>query len=336
MQKSYGPLQVLAPGIQAVVEDWPGRVGYYKYGLCISGAADHLSHRFANILVGNPPTEATLEIAGGLFECEFGADTVISICGADLQPTINNSPAPMWEAIAVKRGDRLKFSYPKGAGFRTYLAIAGGIDVPKFFGSKSTCLWGKYGGYNGRSLQKGDTLRVGSVQDRSIAGRRLKSIYIPRFDRTWEVRVVPGPTAAPDFISDQGFDRFYSTTFKIDRNSDRSGYRLVSPPGFFEGFWARKDGGVAGLHPSNIVDIGYPIPGGINLTGNLLIILGPDGPCGGGYIIAGQVLYVDVWKVFQAIPGRDEIRFRFADIEEAEKSRHDLERFLSGSDIIQE
>jgi len=334
MQTDYGSLKVLAAGIQAVVEDWPGRIGYYKNGLAISGAADHLSHRIANILVGNPPTEATLEIAGGLFECEFKTDAVIAICGADLEPMINGSPAPMWESLMVKQGDRLKFSYSRGAGFRAYLAIAGGIDVPKFFGSKSTCLWGKYGGFNGRALQKGDELRIGSVRDRNIVGRRLKASYLPRFEATCEVRVVPGPTAAPDFITDEGFDRFYSTIFKIDRNSDRSGYRLVPPEGFFEGFWARKDGGVAGLHPSNIVDIGYPIPGGINLTGNLPIILGPDGPCGGGYIVAGQVLYADVWKVFQAIPGRDRIKFKFADVDEAERSRHVMENFLKNIELL--
>ncbi|MEM4316321.1 MAG: biotin-dependent carboxyltransferase family protein [Nitrososphaerota archaeon] len=327
--KEYGSLTIHAPGIQTVVEDWPGRIGYYRYGLCISGAADHVSHRLANLLVGNPPTEATLEIAGGLFECEFGVDTTIAICGADLEPTINGSPAPMWESILVRRGDRVKFSYSKGIGFRAYLAIAGGIDVPLFFGSKSTCLWGKYGGFNGRALQKGDVLRVGATVDRSIVGRRVRPSHIPKYERIWRMRVVPGPTAAPDFVSDSGFERLYATTFKVDRNSDRSGYRLSTGPEFFENFWGRKDGGVAGLHPSNIVDLGYPIPGGLNLTGNQLIILGPDGPCGGGFLVIGQVLYADVWKVFQAIPGRDFIKFDFVDVEEAERSRRELEKFFS-------
>ncbi|MEM2448763.1 MAG: biotin-dependent carboxyltransferase family protein [Thermofilaceae archaeon] len=327
--KEYGSLIVHAGGIQTVVEDWPGRVGYYKNGLCISGAADHISHRIANILVGNPLTEASLEIAGGLFECEFRADAIISICGANLSPTINGSPAPMWESIQVIRGDRLKFSHTQGVGFRAYVAIAGGIDVAPFFGSKSTCLWGKYGGFNGRALQKGDVLKVGISADKSLAGRRLDPSLIPKFERTWNVRVVPGPTASPDFVSDQGFDRLYSTIFKIDRNSDRSGYRLSTAPEFFNGFWGRKDGGVAGLHPSNIVDMGYPIPGGLNLTGNQLIILGPDGPCGGGFLVIGQVLYADVWKVFQAIPGRDSVKFTYANVEDAEKSRRELEKFIS-------
>ncbi|GBC69601.1 KipI antagonist [archaeon HR01] len=334
MVREYTTLKVLSPGIQTVVEDWPGRVGYYKYGLCISGAADHLSHRFANLLVGNPVTEATLEVAGGLFECEFMGDATIAICGADLQPSINGSPAPMWESIPVKRGDRLKFLYTKDVGFRAYVAIAGGIDVPKFFGSKSTCLWGKYGGFNGRALQKGDEVRVGSVRDRDIMGRKLKPGLIPRFEHRWDVRVVCGPTAAPDFVTDEGFDRFFNTVFKIDRNSDRSGYRLIVHQSFFESFWARKDGGVAGLHPSNIVDLGYPIPGGLNLTGNQLIILGPDGPCGGGFLIIGQVLYADIWKVFQAIPGKDEIKFSYATAEDAEKARRDVEKLISDNPIL--
>lgn len=325
----FTSLRINAPGIQAVVEDWPGRVGYYKYGYSISGAADHYAHRFANLLVGNPVTEATLEIAGGMFEAEFEGDTIIAICGADLQPTLNNQPIPLWESIKVKKGDKLKLGFSKGTGFRAYISFSGGIDVPKFFGSKSTCLYGRYGGYQGRPLQKGDILRIGQNTDKNIEGRKVKKEYIPKYERSWEVRMIPGPTASPDFITETGMERIYSTEFKIDRNSDRSGYRLITPKEVFPDSWARKDGGVAGLHPSNLVDMGYSIPGGLNVCGDMIIILGPDGPCGGGFVIAGMVAYADVWKVFQAVPGKDTIKFRYATAEEAAEARKEQAKIIS-------
>lgn len=325
---SYGHLRILAPGIQSLVEDWPGRIGYYKYGYSVSGAADHYAHRMANLLVGNPPGEATIEVAGGMLEAVIDADTVIAICGADLQPTINDEPAPLWESIRVKEGDRLKLGFSKGYGFRAYIAFAGGIDVPLFFGSKSTCIYGKYGGYNGRPLQKGDVLRIGK-DTRAAEGRRLKKRFIPQYSRVWEVRMIPGPTASPDFITEQGMERIYSTEFKIDRNSDRSGYRLLTPKEIFPDSWARRDGGAAGLHPSNLVDMGYPLPGGLNVCGDMIIILGPDGPCGGGFVVTGKVSYSDVWMVFQAVPGRDIIKFKYVSIDEAEKIRKEAEKIFT-------
>lgn len=324
----FGNLYIKSGGIQAVVEDWPGRKGFYRYGYAVSGAADHYAHRMANILVGNPVTEATIEVAGGLFVAEFGHDTVIAITGADMSPTINDKPIPLWRAVRVHKGDVLKLHTSKGNGFRAYIAFAGGIDVPLFLGSKSTCIWGAYGGFQGRPLRSGDVLRIGMLPEKALErleGRYIKPRFIPKYDKVWEVAMVPGPTAAPDYITERGMEKMYEIVFRIDRNSDRSGYRLITPKEIFPHEWARKSGGVAGLHPSNLVDMGYPIPGGLNVTGDMIIILGPDGPCGGGYVIAGCVAYADVWKVFQAIPGRDSIKFRHVTIDEAEAMRREQE-----------
>lgn len=324
-------IRVLNGGIQALVEDLRRRWKYYRYGYSPSGAADHISHTIANLLVGNDPSEASIEIAGGLFEVEFLDDTLIAITGADLQPLLNGSPVEMWTSIKVKKGDRLKFQYSRGLGFRAYLAISGGISVPIFLGSKSTCIYGKYGGFHGRALQKGDVLNTEPF-DRDVLekyeGLKVPGSLIPRFEHVWEVRMIPGPTAAPDYISDEGMETTYNTNFKIDRNSDRSGYRLITPKEVFPKGWARSTGGVAGLHPSNIVDMGYSLPGGLNVTGDQIIILGPDGPCGGGFVIQGQVIYADIWKVFQAIPARDYIKFVYATVNDAVKARREQQDML--------
>ena len=332
----YASLKIKRSGIRALVEDWPGRIGVYKYGFAVSGAADHYAHRFANLLVGNPVTEATLEIAGGFFEAEFTEDTIIAITGADMYPTINGEPISMWRSIIVHKGDMLKLSRFKDFGFRAYIAFAGGINVPLFMNSKSTCIWGAYGGFEGRALKAGDVLKIGKLskdQLKDLEGRYVKEKFIPKYDEIWEVSVVPGPTASPDYVTERGYDLIYSTVFKIDRNSDRSGYRLITPKEIFPQQWARKSGGVAGLHPSNLVDMGYPIPGGLNVTGDMIIILGPDGPCGGGFTIIGKVAYADVWKVFQAVPGRDSIKFRYITIDEAEKMKKDQDRIFIEENI---
>lgn len=325
----YSPLNIRSSGVEALVEDWPGRIGYYKYGYSISGAADHLSHRIANLLVGNPPGEGTIEVAGGLFEAEFGDDAVISICGADLQPTINGAAAPMWESIQVKRGDAVKLSFSRGTGFRSYLAFRGGIDVPLFLGSKSTCIYGRYGGFEGRPLRQGDALHVGSSRDRELAGRRVKKELRPRMEKEWTLRMMPGPTAAPDYVTVDGMDRIYGHQFSVGRDANRSGYRLVTPKEIFPDSWARTGGGVAGLHPSNIVDMGYSIPGGLNVAGDQIVVLGPDGPCGGGFVVIGMVAYPDIWKLFQAIPSRDKVRFQYIGLEDLEKLRVSEENKLN-------
>jgi biotin-dependent carboxylase-like uncharacterized protein len=333
----YGPLKIRQVGIRVYVEDWPGRLGFYKYGFPVSGAADHYAHRIANLLVGNPVTEATLEVTGGLFEAEFTFDTVIAVTGANMEPKVNDAPISMWKSVRVRVGDILKLSLSKDTGFRAYVAFAGGIDVPLFLGSKSTCVWGSYGGFKGRSLQAGDVLRIGKLHEKqldSLEGKYLKPKFIPKYEKTWEVAMVPGPTAAPDYVTEEGVEKVFSTVFNVDRNSDRSGYRLITPKEIFPKEWARKSGGVAGLHPSNIVDMGYTIPGGLNVTGDMIIILGPDGPCGGGYIILGTVAYADVWKVFQAFPKRDFIKFRFVTLEEAEELRRKQEAIFKSKEII--
>ncbi|RLF76603.1 allophanate hydrolase [Thermococci archaeon] len=309
-------LRIINGGIQSLVVDWPGRVGYLNLGFAPSGPFDHFAARVANLIVGNPTTEAVVEIAAGYFAAEFTTNGVIAITGADLKPMLNGEVIPLWEAIEVKKGDIFESGKitKDTLGFREYLAIAGGFDVPIYMGSKTTSLYGGFGGYKGRVLKTGDILPVvnPSKEFRDLVGRRLNSRLIPKYGKEWQLRAIPGPNSAPDFFAEEGMELFFSTKFQAQIESDRSGIRLSGP----KPIWSREREKERG-HPSNILDHGYPVPGTVNVTGDTPIILGPEGPTLGGFVCAMHVVYADQWKLGQIYPGRDIINFKHCTLEEA-------------------
>lgn len=313
-------LKIIKAGIESMVEDWPGRLGYLSKGMAASGALDNMSMQFANLLVGNPVSEAGLEIAGGYFEAEFQQDTVMSLCGTDMKPTINGKAIPMWESVPVKKGDVLNLGVFGEFGFRSNLAVAGGIDVPPYLGSKSTCIFGSYGGFEGRKLAVGDVLKFGKPAKAldALAGRKLKKGVRPEYARTWELRAIPGPNTCPDYVTKEGMDYLYDVEHKIQHTSNRSAYRIEPVPSYF---FARPDGGVGGSHPSNIVDHGYAIRGTMNVCGDTPILLIGDGPTLGGYINVLQVINADLWKIGQGTPARDKFRFVYCTREQAVAER---------------
>ena len=321
-------LKIRSGGIETLVEDAPGRLGYLGKGMAPSGAFDNVALGLANILAGNPPGEAGLEITGGFLEAQFGMDTVIAIAGTDMGPTINGQAVPMWESLAVKKGDVIQFSHIGEYGFRSYLAMAGGIDVPPYLGSKSTCIFGSYGGFEGRKLAPGDVLKFGSpVGDlKNLAGRKLKKEAVPVYPREWILRAVPGPNTSPDYATEKGMDYLFSHSFKVQHTSNRSAYRLEALP---DSFFARPDGGVGGSHPSNILDHGYAMPGALNICGNTPVLLIADGPTLGGYMCALSVINADLWMVGQGTPGRDYMKFQVCTQEEATQARRDRKKLLS-------
>ena len=165
-------LKVIKGGVQSVVEDWPGRVGYLDNGMASSGAFDPVALGLANVCVGNAPGEAGIEIAGGYLEGEFADDGVVALAGTEMGATVNGEPVPLYEAFKVSKGDQIKFSHFGDGGFRCYMALAGGVDVPVYLGSKSTCVFGSYGGFDGRPLTAGDEVKVGAAVCRPRQPRR--------------------------------------------------------------------------------------------------------------------------------------------------------------------
>jgi biotin-dependent carboxylase-like uncharacterized protein len=293
---------------------------------------DNMALQFGNLIVGNPISEAGLEIAGGYFEAEFQSDAVMSLCGTDMKPTINGNAIPMWEAVAVKEGDVLSLGVFGEFGFRSYLAVAGGFDVPPYLGSKSTCIFGNYGGFEGRALRPDDMLTFGvpAKSLAALAGRKLRKEVIPEYSRVWELRTIPGPNTCPDYVTKEGMDYLYDKEHKIQHTANRSAYRIESVP---EYFWAREDGGVGGSHPSNIVDHGYAIRGTLNVCGDTPIILIADGPTLGGYVNVMHVINADLWKIGQGTPSRDSFKFIYCTIEQAVEERKKQKALLTEDSI---
>ncbi|OAA82907.1 biotin-dependent carboxyltransferase family protein [Clostridium ljungdahlii] len=324
-------IKVINGGIEVLVEDWPGRLGYMGLGMAAAGAMDSLALQLGNLILGNKKGDAALEIAGGYCQFEIVEDGVIAITGSDMSPTINESAVPMWEAIAVKAGDILKFSHFGEAGFRAYVCIAGEIDVPEYLGSKSTCLFGSYGGFEGRKLAKDDVIKVNRKDASGIAGRKLNPKYIPEYVNEWELRTIPGPNSVPDYVTESGMDYLFSTPMKISHNANRAAYRLQEVPDYF---WAREDGGKGGSHPSNIVDHGYNMRGAVNVTGNTPSLLIADGPTLGGFVCVANVINADLWKIGQGIPARDKVKLKLVTVEDAIKARKEREAMFEAADLV--
>lgn len=328
-------LEVIKGGIESVVEDWPGRLGHLDNGMAAAGAFDAVALGLANVAVGNRSGEAGLEIAGGYFEGRFEGDCVICISGSDMSPTINGEALPLWQAVRVTAGDEIKLSHFGDGGFRSYIAIAGGIDVPKYLGSKSTCLSEGYGGFQGRRLQPGDHLEAGSpsLSPDALEGRRIREDKIPQYGRELTVRAMPGPNAAPDYVTEEGMGVLFSKPWKVLLNSNRTACRLEEIPEP-EKFFARQDGGVGGSHPSNVLDHAYATRGTMNVCGNTPIILIADAPTLGGYMNVLHIIFADLWMAGQCAPGRDYLRFACCTAEEAVDARREQRKWLSEESLV--
>src|SRR5438552_3015616 len=276
----YLPLtiDVLEPGTQTTIQDFPGRLGYWHVGVPPSGPMDSLAFRFANRLVGNAPDAAGLEITLAGPTLRFSCDATVALTGADFGARLDDRPVPLWQAVFVRRGSVLELGAAKATGTRAYLALAGGIEAPLYLGSRSTFILGKFGGQSGRTLRAGDVLHIGNAASSSGEATKLPEQLIPRYENEWEIGALYGPHGAPDFFTPEDIDTFFATAWRVHYNSSRTGVRLIGP----KPEWARRDGGEAGLHPSNIHDNAYAI-GAIDFTGDMPVILGPDGPSLGGF-----------------------------------------------------
>ncbi|HER34623.1 MAG TPA: urea carboxylase [Halothiobacillaceae bacterium] len=294
-------VEVLKPGTQTTIQDYPGRVGYWDIGVPPSGPMDMLAFRQANRLVGNPEEAAGLELTVNGPTLKFNTDATIALTGASMAATLDDQPVAFWEPVTVRRGQTLKIGAVEGTGARAYLAFRGGLDVPRHMGSRSTFTLGQMGGHGGRVLWPGDVLHVGQQTER--APEAMPADAVPAYGNAWEVRTIYGPHGAPDFFTPEDIEMFFGTDWEVHYNSSRTGVRLIGP----KPEWAREDGGEAGLHPSNIHDNAYAI-GTIDFTGDMPVILGPDGPSLGGFVCPATIITADLWKLGQFKPG-DTIRF---------------------------
>lgn len=304
-------IEVIDPGIQTTVQAWPGRTGLLSQGYFPSGPMDHLCFRAANVLVGNSPGAPGLEIDKIAVSMAFLSDTQIALAGPEgIHARLNDVPVPTWETVRVRPGDVLRAANPGRPGYRLYLAVRGGLDIPRVLGSAATSLITGAGGLEGRALLRGDVLAA--VPREAVPARRLPESHRPRFSSEWEIEILAGPRAAPDFLTEEDWLELVSLPWRVDLNSDRVGTRL-NPHRFR---WATKGSIVTGGHPSNVLDDAYPV-GGVLANGDVLTILGMDGNTSGGFAVIATVPHCALWKVGQVRPGRDTVRFREISFDEA-------------------
>ncbi|MDI2132878.1 5-oxoprolinase/urea amidolyase family protein [Yinghuangia seranimata] len=286
---------VLEGGVQSLVVDLAGRRGLWGVGVPPSGAFDDRAFALANAAVGNPPRAAGIEavLRGPVLRAE--RRMVVCLVGAVAGATLDGRAVVPGRVTVVRPGQVLDMGDAPGPGLRQYLAVGGGVAVPSVLGSRTTFLLGGFGGHQGRALAVGDVLAVGSAEN--LAAPQDVTGVLPELTDVWELRVVPGPHGAPEHLTEDGLAELFAAEWRVDHRADRTGVRLVGPaPG-----WAREDGGEAGLHPSNIHDSAYPV-GGIMLSGNTPVIVGPDGPSLGGFVVPAVVVRADRWKLAQARP----------------------------------
>jgi urea carboxylase len=302
---AYQPqsIEVIDPGTYSSIQDYPGRTGYWDIGVPPSGPMDHLALRLANTIVGNLAGTAALEFTVTGATLRFHSAAVICLAGAQMTASIDGVVVPYWQALAISANSILKIKDIPGAGYRTYLAVQGGLDVPDYLGSKSTFLLGKFGGHAGRALRSGDVIKLHQAGG-NLPTTTIDTTIIPTYSNHWQIGVLYGPHAAPDFFTTDDIEMFFNTDWQVHYNSTRTGIRLIGP----KPQWARTDGGEAGLHPSNIHDNAYAI-GSIDFTGDMPVILGPDGPSLGGFVCPAVIVQAELWKMGQLKPG-DTVRFQ--------------------------
>lgn len=309
-QYSPARIDVIQGGTQTTIQDSPARLGHWDVGVPPSGPFDDMSFRLANRLLSNDANAAGLEITMQGPTLQFSCATHLVLTGANIEATIDSAPLPLWTVVSVKAGQTLRIGRLKEQGARSYLCVQGGLQCPDYLGSKSTFTLGQFGGHNGRALQTGDVLRMEAAEAK-IDKISLPESLKPSIDNTWELRVIYGPHGAPDFFTDEDIATFFSHNWEVHYNSSRTGVRLVGP----KPEWARKDGGEAGLHPSNIHDNAYAF-GTVDFTGDMPVILGPDGPSLGGFVCPATVIQADLWKLGQLRAG-DTLRFVPVSIDDA-------------------
>ncbi|MER5430392.1 5-oxoprolinase/urea amidolyase family protein [Streptomyces sp. NPDC002588] len=295
-------VEVVSGGTLTTVQDWPGRTGHWQVGVPPSGPMDDRSFRLGNRALGNPEGAPGLECTLQGPSLRFSHPTTVCVTGAPAPVTVDGSAVTQWKPVTVPAGSLLEIGAPSEHGLRTYVLFAGGLDVPAFLGSASTFTLGRFGGHGGRALRTGDVLHGGTTAEGTEIEDR------PSFTSVWHLGAVEGPHAAPEFFTEDDIRDFYAADWKVHFNSARTGVRLVGP----KPRWARTDGGEAGLHPSNIHDTPYSV-GAVDYTGDMPVLLGPDGPSLGGFVCPATVLSSERWKLGQLRPG-DTVRFRPVDV----------------------
>ena len=307
-------LLVESPGALTTVQDL-GRPGFGPQGVSPSGAADPVALRLGNVLLGNDPGAAGLEMTllGGSFVFPEGA--TIAVTGADLGATLDGHPLEMWTPHTMRPGMKLVLGPTKNFA-RGYLAIAGGIQVDPFLGSASTHLLSGLGGFAGRALREGDLLRIGKPA-KAIRPRKITQAALDALQPQKILRVTEGPQA--DWFSQETTLHLYSDAFRISEASDRVGLRL--------------EGTLPGVESREMITEGVSL-GAVQVTpSGQPIILFVEQQTTGGYPKIANIIGADLHRVGQLRP-RAEIRFALTSFAVARSLWIEQERLLSSPERL--
>ncbi len=314
-------IQVTEPGLFTTVQDL-GREGFGPLGVSPSGAADAVSLRIGNRLVGNDEGAAGLEmtLVGGAFLFPDGA--TVSLTGSDFATTLDGAPVEMWTAFAVRPGQTLRVAATR-SGARAYLCVRGGIAVKLFLGSASTHILSGLGGFEGRALKKGDLLSIGTSKG-SVGQRKLSERAGALLTAKKTLRVTPGPQRG--WFNDAAQDSFYASTYRVTEESNRMGLRLAGAA-----IPAVTGGTLTGV--SEMISEGVPL-GAVQVPeSGMPIILFVEQQTTGGYPKIANVISADFHSLGQLRP-RDEIRFELVSWETARDLFREQEALLASEELL--
>ena len=302
--------KVLKPGFFTTVQDL-GRFGYLKYGVPISGAMDTFSHTAANLIVGNDPADACLEMTLIGAELQALARTQIAVAGGEISAKINDVEVSMWQTLNISEGDTVSFGRMR-SGCRVYLAVRGGVDVPMVLGSRSTYVHGGFGGVEGRQLRAEDT--VGGFKAPLVKRVAMPKKLIPKFANHVRAQVIMGPQ--DDMFAEKGVETFLTNRYEVTLDADRMGYRLEGS------LIEHKD-------KADIVSDAL-LPGAIQVpkSGKPILIM-QDAQTTGGYPKIAVVTTPDLCLLGQAKPS-DVIEFSKVTTKQAHKKVLKYRRLLDG------
>lgn len=299
-----GSVYTIRPGLQTTIQD-RGRWGLQSRGVPVAGPMDPCSHRIANVLVGNDPDAATLEITLTGPELEFDDARLVAIAGAEFSVSLDGVAQPLGIPFVVPAGSRLRFG-GRGRGCRAYLGIAGGVAVPPVMGSRATHVASRLGGLEGRALAAGDRLPLGEAKRGTgiffeAKARKISPCPFPLPDRHARLRVLPGPQR--EYFSSDALDVLQSAPYVIGRESDRMGFRLEGPA-------------LRHVRGADIISDATPL-GVLQVPASgQPVLLMADRQTTGGYAKIATVITADIAVAGQLGPG-DTISFEACTLREA-------------------
>lgn len=298
-------LKIIRAGMSTSIQD-AGRNGWRQYGISRSGALDNPAMQTANLLVGNSPDDAVLEITLGQFTAEFDRDGWLALTGAGCHARLDGETVWTGWRTAVKKGQRLALSMPQ-RGMRSYLAVNGGFAVEPQLGSMSTDLKAGFGGLEGRQLLDGDRLPLGPATRNFSKPAGVRQLL-------WgnRVRALPGPEYHE--FSEDSREAFWRTAWRLDPQSNRMGYRL-------QGRKLQREA------DRELLSHGL-VPGVVQVpAGGQPIVLLADAQTTGGYPRIACVIEADLYHLAQLRLG-EPIHFVHCTLEDALKARQEQQRVL--------